>query len=118
MSQQEFMRPEQDYDATQQIESDYQVHHRELTGEHPAWEQHNETSRRHLVGEKLHPQRPQLFRPSPMHILIVSLALILFITLGTVAVKVDKLVSLFQSVPVKVYYGHQHNDTSSSSLST
>src|SRR5579884_3192063 len=111
MSQQEFMRPEQDYDATQQIESDYQVHHRELTGEHPAWERHDETSRRHLIGEKLHPQRPQLSRPSPLHILIVSLALILFITLGTFAFKVNKLISLFQSIPVQVYYLHPHNNT-------
>ena len=111
MSQQEFMRPEQDYDATQQVESDFQVHHRELTGEHPAWEQHDATSRRHLVGEKLHPQRSQLSRPSPLHILIISLALILFITLGTFAFKINKLIALFQSVPVQVYYGHKHSDT-------
>jgi len=111
MSQQEFLRPDQDYDATQQIKSDYQAHQRELTGEHPAWEQHDETSRRHLVGEKLHPQPSQRSRPSPLHILIVSLVLILLITLGTFALKIDKLVSLFQSVPVQVYYGHKHNDS-------
>lgn len=113
MSQQEFLRPEQDYDATQQIESGYQVHHRELTGEHPAWEQHDETSRRHLIGEKLHPQRSQRSRPSPLHILIVLLALILLISLGTFALKIDKFISLWQSAPVQFYYGHQHNGASS-----
>jgi hypothetical protein len=115
MSQQEFMRPEQDYDATQQqVESDFQVHHRELTGEHPAWEQHDATSRSHLVGEKLHPQPSQLSRPSPLHILIVSLALILFITLGTFAFKINQIISLFQSATVQGYYSHPHNETRSS----
>jgi Putative adhesin len=108
MSQQEFFHPEQDYDATQQAEPEYQVHHRELTGEHPAWEQHDETSRRHLVGEKLHPQRS---RPSPLKALILLLVLILFISCGTFALKIPKLISSLQSIPVQVYYGHKHNET-------
>jgi hypothetical protein len=107
MSQQEFFHPEQDYDATRQVEFNYQVPHRELTGEHPAWEKHDETSRRHLIGEKLQPPRSRL---SPLHILIVSLVLILFVSLGTFFLKIGQLISALQSVPVQVYYGHRHHD--------
>jgi hypothetical protein len=109
MSQQEFFDPEQDYDVTQQVESGYQVRHQELTGEHPAWQQYDETSRRHLVGEKLHPQHSR--RLSPLHILIVSLALICFVCFGAFALKIGAFISSLQSVPMQAYYGNRHNNT-------
>lgn len=107
MSQQEFFRPEQDYDATRQGDFDYQEYHRELTGEHPAWEQHDETSRGHLVGEKLHPR--QRSRPSPLHILITVLVLIIFVSVFSIAIRIEKFISLWQSPPVQVYYSHKHD---------
>jgi hypothetical protein len=114
MSQQEAFYPEQDYDATRPAEFDYQAPQRELTGEHPAWEKHDEASRRHLIGEKLRPQRSRL---SPLSILMISLALILLVSFGMFVMKIGQLITSLQSVPVQVYYGHHRNEPVSSGIS-